>query len=423
MKMKLKYIMPDWDDYIDPDYDFENDEFSAESKAERKDVYIYELMGDASPCDGILVSLAQLIKKKGALKNQDVNCEKTKTVREIMRIPDRLLIMGDCGAFSYKDDDEPAFTPEEAARLYDLFGFDIGASVDHMIIPEKVVIDEEGNKIKVPLTHEELRRRVEITRRNARRFIEEVRRQGYKFTPMGTIQGITKEDYAEAFRDYVDLGYEYMALGSLVPKSDAEILDIILEIGKVYKKLPEKKRERISIHLFGVLRPNLYKYYNENGIRSFDSISFFRKAWLRSNNNYLGVNGEWYAALRVPQSSLPQNIKKIKKKNIDLQEVAELEREVLDALFKYDRHQVSLEEALNLLIKYDKLFERSYEDGEQIRKAYERTLRDRPWDECGCPICRDIGINVIIFRGANRNKRRGFHNTIVFYNDLKKMEF
>jgi queuine/archaeosine tRNA-ribosyltransferase len=413
--------MPDWDDYIDPNFDFEKDEFSANNKAERNDIYIYELMGDASPCNGILVSLAQLIKKKGALKNHDTSNENPVTVREIMRIPKRLIVMGDCGAFTYKGNDEPAFTPEEAAKIYETLGFDIGASVDHMIVAEKETVDEKGNKKKVPLTEEELRKRIDITNKNAEKFIKEVRERNYKFTPMGTIQGITKEDYAEAFKKYVQLGYEHIALGSLVPKKDEEILEIIKAIGKEYKKLPAKKKEKISIHLFGVLRPKLYKYYKENGITSFDSISFFRKAWLRSSKNYLGVNGEWYAALRVPQSTLPQNIKKIKKKKISLVKVANLEKRVLETLSKYDKHQISLEETLKLLIKYDKLFERSSEDGDRIRDAYERTLRDRPWETCDCPICKEIGIHVVIFRGSNRNKRRGFHNTIVFYNDLMKI--
>ena len=33
-----------------------------------------------------------------------------------------------------------------------------------------------------------------------------------------------------------------------------------------------------------------------------------------------------------------------------------------------------------------------------------RTLKERPWKDCGCPIC-ELGINVAIFRGAERNKR------------------
>jgi len=50
---------------------------------------------------------------------------------------------------------------------------------------------------------------------------------------------------------------------------------------------------------------------------------------------------------------------------------------------------------------------------------YERLLRDRPWEQCNCPICTEYGIEVAIFRGNNRNRRRGFHNTRRFYDEFE----
>lgn len=46
-------------------------------------------------------------------------------------------------------------------------------------------------------------------------------------------------------------------------------------------------------------------------------------------------------------------------------------------------------------------------------------LTDRPWKHCPCEICRRLGVHVIIFRGAERNRRRGFHNLFVFNNQLQ----
>jgi len=54
----------------------------------------------------------------------------------------------------------------------------------------------------------------------------------------------------------------------------------------------------------------------------------------------------------------------------------------------------------------------------QVKNARERicrTLEDRPWEKCPCDICKRWGIEIVIFRGNNRNRRRGFHNTYVFY--------
>lgn len=51
--------------------------------------------------------------------------------------------------------------------------------------------------------------------------------------------------------------------------------------------------------------------------------------------------------------------------------------------------------------------------------SYERILRAEPWKECDCTICREYGIEVAIWRGNNRNRRRGFHNTRRFYDQFK----
>ena len=55
-----------------------------------------------------------------------------------------------------------------------------------------------------------------------------------------------------------------------------------------------------------------------------------------------------------------------------------------------------------------------------LRARYERTLLDRPWTRCSCPICREASIEVMLFRASNRNKRRGIHNLHVFHTHLSQ---
>ena len=38
-----------------------------------------------------------------------------------------------------------------------------------------------------------------------------------------------------------------------------------------------------------------------------------------------------------------------------------------------------------------------------------------------CEICQKWGVEVAVFRGNNRNRRRGFHNTYVFYKIFQKI--
>ena len=62
----------------------------------------------------------------------------------------------------------------------------------------------------------------------------------------------------------------------------------------------------------------------------------------------------------------------------------------------------------------------AYVEDEGLLDAYEELLRREPWNECDCRICREHGIGVAIFRGNNRNRRRGFHNTRRFYDEFER---
>jgi len=59
-------------------------------------------------------------------------------------------------------------------------------------------------------------------------------------------------------------------------------------------------------------------------------------------------------------------------------------------------------------------------DNAELLDDYRRLLRRRPWEQCPCPICEEYGIEVAIFRGNNRNRRRGFHNTRRFYDRFER---
>jgi len=55
---------------------------------------------------------------------------------------------------------------------------------------------------------------------------------------------------------------------------------------------------------------------------------------------------------------------------------------------------------------------------DDLLEAYQETLANEPWKRCGCPICEEHGVEVCIFRGNDRNRRRGFHNTDRFYDEF-----
>jgi hypothetical protein len=407
------YFLPDWDDFLDRDFDFESDTFSHKEKAERRQVHSIELLRPRRICDGVLISLAQHFGSKGLLKRlpmADPLLLRPQSVRDHFGLEADQWAFGDCGAFSYVNEPQPTISIEQAVAVYDLYGFDLGASVDH--IPALEIVGRSGKRRK--LSDGERRERVRLTRDNADSFLRLHRERKCSFLPVGVIQGMDAKGYGKDILPYLEMGYRHIALGGLVPKSDEEIRSIVSTVEKVLSSV----RSRPWLHLLGVFRPKLQDVFRESGVNSFDSATYFRKAWLRSDQNYLASNGDWYSAVRVPPSRDPRILKRLRESGMARSTIKRLERTALGALRSYDRNELSLKTCLRRVLRYDKLLSRGEKDIECLAARYRRTLEDRPWELCSCKVCEQIGIEVAIFRGYNRNKRRGAHNTLQLFGQL-----
>ncbi|MDX2198602.1 MAG: tRNA-guanine transglycosylase DpdA [Phycisphaerae bacterium] len=416
-KQSYLYFFPDWDDFVYEPFVAEQGREHRLSGAVRKR-YAHEVFGNSTPYDGLLVSLAQLAAGKGALSRLAKGEVKPRDLRKQMRVPSRLLMFGDCGAFSYVNDPVPPFTPEEAAEAYERFGFDAGASVDHIPFPEIVEQRPDGSVRKRILSGRELKARLQLTVSNAERFLQVHRTRGYSFSPVGVVQGMSVLSYVDCVHKYLDMGYRHIALGGLVPRSDADILEICCATRNAIQRRTRGERQNVWIHLFGILRPKLQSAFRALGVSSFDSASYLRKAWLRSDQNYLSPDGtKWYSTIRVPISSSAPMLDGATRASLTQVELAERERRCLNALDQFDGSPITTREVLDSVNEYGPLLQRKGEDNHFIEK-HAALLRDRPWESCRCPFCRSAGINVVVFRGASRNKRRGLHNTWVFYHKV-----
>lgn len=413
--MQLKYFLPDWEDRLDPDFNFATDKYSKKHAADpyNHDIYAHQLF-DKPPHDGILFSLS-VFQSKLTLKNGDnetYSIRNHTSIRDYLKIPkdSSLKVMGDCGAFGYVKEEAPPlpfYSVENVSKIYDKLGFDYGVSVDHLVVDYVMVKDEKsGKKVKKILSIEEKDERIKITLKNANEFLKLHDKEKYNFTPIGVSQGYNIDTYRESVKSLVEMGYEYIALGSLVQYKSDFIIGILKEIQPFIKG--------INVHLFGVLRPSYLNDFEKFGVTSFDSASFLRKAWLRSGQNYLASSGKWYAAIRVPQAANPRLLKHANLNGFSIDDLVKMEKDALKALNKFDKGKIDADKALNIILKYDDLLLRGSNDGENLKERYERTLLDKPWKSCNCNVCKKLGIHVIIFRGTNRNKRRGFHNTWTF---------
>lgn len=410
---KTCYFLPDWDDLLDSEFDFQQDSFSGSTREERDDKHCCVLMQPEQMCDGVLVSLAQRGTSKGPLRRlegTEAGSLSPLPLRQQFGLSPDQYLFGDCGAFSYVNEDDPTISVEQAVALYEVYGFDFGASVDHIPVRK---LNKNGKKTF--LSNNERQERVKTTRENAAVFIEATKERKAQFNPVGTIQALNPEEYAQYVQEYYELGYRHLAIGGLVPLSD----EAIKLIARAVVAAANKLKERPWIHLFGVFRPKLQDVFRELKIDSFDSATYFRKAWLRSDQNYLSTNGKWYAALRVPMTSDGRTRQRLIEANADIVRLEQEEHKVLSLLCRYDRDEVSTSEVLDAVLSYDCHLERSSEI-QSMKKRYKETLEDRPWRKCGCPFCKEIGIHILIFRGANRNKRRGAHNTLMLYKRIQE---
>lgn len=387
---EMRYFIPECDDRVDPNFDFLNETIEKGVDAYSRDVYAHEIY-DTPNYDGILVSKVYVDAKK-----TKIDQIKKVGIHNYIRFPRQNPVMGDCGAFSYINDFEPPYTTEEILDYYEELGFDIGVSIDHAIVGDII------NNV------EERLRRYEITRKNAADFIKMHKEKCLNFTPSGIAQGWDPKSYRDSVAELIAMGYNHISIGGLALSPSSEIVDVLKEVSKVIK-------EDIEIHLFGVQRLDGIDIFRKLGITSFDSSSYLIQAF--KAGKYYSNDGEAYTSIRIPQSH-GGKVKKLIKEGMGTEELfKQKEQKTLDALRGYDKGNVGLDDALEVILDYTELMgirRKKYED------KYRKILEDMPWKKCECKICKEAGVETIIFRGNNRNRRRGFHNTYVFYKLFKE---
>lgn len=423
----MKFLYSDTQDYVDPRFDFLLDSSPANRERYWHDQYAHEIM-DEAPYDGLLISMSAVRQANGvaASKVRYSTAEEQRLLRDgarrFLRLTSLkhrdLILMGDCGAFAYVEHAEPAYSPTEVIEFYLDAEFTLGVSPDHIIL--------ECNLQNPPRSamSEDILSRYQITLKNAEEFLKLARSEGNIFEPVGAVQGWSPKSMAEASASLVKMGYRYLAIGGLVPlKVDA--------IKQVLQAIRDKIGGEPDIHLLGFAKADNIREFVGYGITSFDSTSPLIRAFKDSKSNYYLNNGRgglnYYTAIRIPQAlENPRLMQGIKRGIFDAEDLQAREIRALSTLREFDQGKRKVSETLEAIMDYSQFLIRG--DGTSMatqdkalattRARIEKTLEERPWKECDCTICRSAGVEVIIFRGSNRNKRRGFHNLGVYHKHL-----
>jgi hypothetical protein len=415
----MRFVYADSLDVVDPGYDFLTDRSAPGRKPYWDDRYPHELLGYA-PYKGMLISRGIVGGHALAGKYSEAQAMRLRRVgaRKFLRLDHdpyaALPIFGDCGAFSYHKEKLPPYSSEDTAAFYDDGGFTHGCSVDHIVFEHDETVSALNGGSP------ESRERFDITLENAESFLAATKPMRARFTPMGVIQGWSPASMAEAARRMVAMGYDYLAVGGTVPLKTPQLRACVVAIREA---IPAS----IKLHVLGFARADEIASFARFDITSFDTASPMIRAFKDGTKNYYLPNGDgslsYYTAIRVPQALENNKLMGLVKQGaVGQEELVRLERDALGALRRYERDEAGLDETLDTVLAYatpatlgaplDRL--PGSKSVKALKERYHRTLADRPWERCGCGICRAAGIEVIIFRASNRNKRRGMHNITVF---------
>lgn len=408
----MKFYFPDSQDLVSPTYDFRHDEYLATRVRQRDDVYAHEVVSPP-PYDGILVSKAIVDPSVSRGAGKYAAPQRARLyrlgVRKFFRLPTTMTSLGDCGAFNYIDEEYPPYSIDEVLDFYEGCQFDAGVSIDHVIfgyVPHAGEVDVDAAWVK--------RRRISLDL--AEKFMAEVRNRGTSLEPIGAAQGWSPLSYADSVTRLQEMGYRRIALGGMVPLKTPEILDCLREI---HPRLVDGT----ELHLLGINRVDSMESFVECGVTSFDSTSVFRQAFMDDRNNY-HTAADSYIAIRVPQvDGNPALKRRVLSGVVSQSEVIAVERACLSLLRAYDDGDAGIDEVLQALAAYEVLVLGKDTKKKSYIPHYRRTLEELPWKACPCALCREQGIEIVIFRGSERNKRRGFHNLSVLEARMRRLNY
>jgi hypothetical protein len=402
----MKFFFPDSQDQIDPTFDFRSEERSIYRVRQRDDRYAHEVLKKRA-YTGILVSKAIVDgTAEGAGKYSLPQRHRLYRlgVRAFFRLDDsrgpRLDTMGDCGAFTYVRDEVPPYKPDEVINFYEACGFDYGISIDHIIFG---YADDPNSADVESKVMDEWSSRQALTLQLANEFFRRSKARNVQFVPVGVAQGWNPLSYAESIQSLQRMGYKRIALGGMVPLKTYQVVDCLKAAARVRWK-------NTQFHLLGVTRCEQVQVFAGFGVTSFDSTSPFRQAFKDDKDNY-HTPTRAFTALRIPQVEANPKMKKlIQAGQIRQQDAIRLEKRALDAVRRFDRGRLGVNSTLAALLDYEQL----HDPGRDRSIPYRATLEAAPWKRCGCGLCGVVGVDIAIFRGSERNKRRGFHNLHAF---------
>jgi hypothetical protein len=201
-------------------------------------------------------------------------------------LPPNKRMMFDCGAWSYRNEEQPKVgknlvTPEWALEQYlqKASAGDFVIAPDHMLIPGA-----------------DLNARRTFNRESAQAFLRIAQDSG--FVPIAVVHGMDLPERIQTARLYVGMGYTALSLGGLAARASqkALILDMVSQIRLAVSS--------VWLHVLGLSSPDYAAAWHELNIQSFDGSSHFKQAFTAGTFYYeSGGNLEKHKAARTERGN------------------------------------------------------------------------------------------------------------------------
>ncbi len=338
---------------------------------------------------------------------------------------------------------EYLYDTEGMIDYYNDLQYDLAGSVDWPIIDRIMQWDKEkGKRNFLDLDDKTKEMRRNLTLELAEDFINKCsKRSNLQFVPFATIQGYSYDTYRESLRQVLKLYPPYIAIGGLPSYSEKRVVELLPMIwGEI-----RKKGYRPGLHLYGRFpSPEHVGTFLRYGVTSFDNNSGFIVA---SKNDCAVYHPRFRTEGDIPlQECYNINVsaitspmlRKVKAKygedSKEYKKVFNATARAFKAFNKYCKNDTkqNAKKFMRLYKKADLVYNelsRARPWGQvRLQHSYDRmkrTLRDKPWEQCGCTSCRMLGPHIALRRGC-RIQHTFFHNTYVqfarYIRELKTAE-
>jgi hypothetical protein len=113
----MQFYLPNFEDLVDPGYDSIHDRPSPHGQDRFTHEWYPHQFFDEPICDGVLMS------KTVVSPRIEARIREAGGVHAFLRLDEPVPVMGDCGAFTYRNDREPPYTTDEILDCYETLGF------------------------------------------------------------------------------------------------------------------------------------------------------------------------------------------------------------------------------------------------------------------------------------------------------------